>query len=260
MKDILSEISVSIEKWKKRVVKEKATYHIMNMFDYSIHNSVIAEGWCPRKALPEVRRRIKLERTSESQVESYCEILQTNETPPTYFESTKFSECFQDIVNAYGVPRYKEINPAVLTIITFPFLFAVMFGDAGHGLILLLASLLIVLFEKRLQKSWEANEILSMIFHGRYVLLLMGIFSVYTGMLYNEWFGLPLNLFGSGWVFAIEGASKFTKKTYPFGVDPAWFATENQLTYYNSLKMKLSVIFGVTQVHVLNFTNTYFRR
>ena len=53
-------------------------------------------------------------------------------------KTDKFTWAFQEFVNTYGVPRYKEINPALFTAATFPFMFGVMYGDIGHGSILAL--------------------------------------------------------------------------------------------------------------------------
>ena len=60
---------------------------------------------------------------------SIVNAIDTDEKPPTYFKLNKFTASFQAIVDGYGVPRYGEINPAAFTIITYPFLFGVMFGD-----------------------------------------------------------------------------------------------------------------------------------
>jgi len=48
---------------------------------------------------------------------------------------------------------------AAFSIITFPFLFSVMFGDAGHGLLLTLFALYMILRERHLVSATRNNEV-----------------------------------------------------------------------------------------------------
>lgn len=40
------------------------------------------------------------------------------------------------------------------------------------------------------------GDIMEIAYEGRYVILLMAIFSIYTGFIYNEFFSVPLDIFG----------------------------------------------------------------
>lgn len=48
--------------------------------------------------------------------------------------------------------NYREVNPGLYTTVTFPFLFAVMFGDAGHALIVTLFAAYLCWNEQKLSK------------------------------------------------------------------------------------------------------------
>ncbi|UKZ56379.1 H(+)-transporting V0 sector ATPase subunit a [Trichoderma virens] len=173
-------------------------------------------------------------------------------SPPTYLKTNKFTEGFQTIVNAYGTATYQEVNPALPVIVTFPFLFAVMFGDLGHAIIMLSAALAMIYWEKSLKKV--SFELFAMIFYGRYIALVMAVFSVFTGLMYNDIFSKSMTLWGSAWEY--EHPEHWTEGMpvtavlndkgyrYPFGLDWAWHGTENNLLFTNSYKMKMSIILG----------------
>ena len=85
--------------------------------------------------------------------------MNTRETPPTYNRTNKFTSGFQNLVDAYGVASYREVNPAPFTVISFPFLFAMMFGDAGHGVLMAVFALWMVLKEKPLAAKKIQSEV-----------------------------------------------------------------------------------------------------
>ena len=55
----------------------------------------------------------------------------------------------QGLVDTYGIARYGEANPALFAAAIFPFLFGVMFGDVGHGLLLLIVAAGLFVFKRK---------------------------------------------------------------------------------------------------------------
>ncbi|XP_047631036.1 V-type proton ATPase 116 kDa subunit a 3 [Phacochoerus africanus] len=269
LSQVLGRVQKLLPPWQVQIRKMKAVYLALNQCSVSTtHKCLIAEAWCATRDLPTVQQALQ-DSSSEAGVSAVVHRIPCRDMPPTLIRTNRFTASFQGIVDAYGVGRYQEVNPAPYTIITFPFLFAVMFGDVGHGLLMFLFALAMVLAENRPAVKTAQNEIWRTFFGGRYLLLLMGLFSVYTGFIYNECFSRATAIFPSGWsVAAMANQSGWSDtflaehplltldpnvtgvflEPYPFGIDPVWSLAVNHLSFLNSFKMKMSVILGVTHM------------
>eukprot|EP00996_Jenningsia_fusiforme_P001938 NODE_278_length_2537_cov_28.874196_g256_i0.p1 GENE.NODE_278_length_2537_cov_28.874196_g256_i0~~NODE_278_length_2537_cov_28.874196_g256_i0.p1 ORF type:complete len:828 (+),score=150.79 NODE_278_length_2537_cov_28.874196_g256_i0:186-2486(+) len=282
-RDILTKVKQNLPHWKKTVFVEKSVYNVLNLLSFK-GQTVVAECWSPKSDLGKVQTALsEAERSSGAQAQSIMEQVSTTETPPTHFKTNKFTSTHQGIVNSYGIARYKEINPACFSVVTFPFLFGVMYGDIGHGLMITILSLIFIIKEKQMSRT-ELNEIVALVFGGRYILVMMGLFAVYMGFLYNDFFAMMIAPWGQPfWIFpenpadcdpgstvwsaanasVSRGCKALGGHTLSFGVDVAWCETENKLEFYNGLKMKMAIILGVGQMSwglFLSFLNhRYFK-
>ncbi|KAL5109529.1 hypothetical protein TcWFU_009950 [Taenia crassiceps] len=248
---VLETAAQSLREWFYKVYKMKSVYHALNLFNLDVTTKcMVGECWSAVSDLDAVQ--IALRRGTElsnSSLQPILNRLHTTEKPPTFHRVNKFTSAFQNIVDAYGVAKYREVNPALFTVITFPFLFAVMFGDAGHGAIMFLVALFLVLWEKKFVAKKMKGEFWDTLFGGRYIILLMGAFSIYTGMIYNDIFSKAANIFGSSWFPLFDNHTLERGFPYAFGLDPVWQVSHNMIMFTNSLKMKMSIILGV--LHML---------
>ena len=168
------------------IAKEKALNSTLNKLSWQ-DSSFIGYFWAPLDEQNLINSEMAKYRTC-----TVNEFKEHNIKRPTFFRINKVTEVYQEIVDTYGIPTYLEGNPAVLTIVTFPFFFGMMFGDMGHGSLLFVLGTLLVFFPN-LFKGTDAADFKV----ARYLLFLMGLFATYCGFIYNEWFAIPTNMQGS---------------------------------------------------------------
>ncbi|MBM6948396.1 V-type ATP synthase subunit I [Mordavella massiliensis] len=94
--------------------------------------------------------------------------------PPTKLDNPKVFRPFEMFVRMYGLPAHGEIDPTVFVGITYSFIFGVMFGDVGQGLLLVIGGALIYHFKKAALAGIIATA---------------GIFSTIFGFMFGSIFG-----------------------------------------------------------------------
>lgn len=108
--------------------------------------------------------------------------------PPTKLENPKLFKPFEMFIQMYGLPASNEMDPTVFVGLTYSFIFGVMFGDVGQGLLLFIGGGLIFHFKKAPLAGIIATA---------------GIFSTIFGFLFGSIFGFE-NVLPALWLRPID--------------------------------------------------------
>ena len=131
------------------------------------------EGWVPAKYEGEIRRQLEQDLACPFHIEFADPEPAEYASVPSVMPRSWLLRPFQMLVRNFGIPSYREVDPTGLFALTYILMFGMMFGDIGHGAVILIAGL-------GLWKRFPAATV---------VAVLAGISSMGFGLVYGSLFG-----------------------------------------------------------------------
>lgn len=145
-------------------------------------------GWTPSDEIPELRRSM------EGRGVAVVELPAPPELPPTLLQRTKLAGPFRMLVDTYGVLPYSDVDPTAFAAVAFVVMFGMMFGDVGHGGLLVVLGLALGRIHQgplaAFRSAWP-------------LLVAAGAAGAFFGLLYGEFFG-PTGLVPTLWLAPLE--------------------------------------------------------
>jgi V/A-type H+/Na+-transporting ATPase subunit I len=109
----------------------------------TLRQAYLVTGWVPSKSVEQLLTVVSAV-SSDTVVELRVPTPEEQADAPFVFANPPFIRLFQQLVTIYGHPAYSELDPTPLVALSFPLMFGMMFGDVGHGLLMVgLGSLLL---------------------------------------------------------------------------------------------------------------------
>lgn len=112
-------------------------YNVINNLDHSRHVFVI-EGFVPESDCE------KLEKLCTRVCGCCVEFADAGDDAPVKLKNNKFAEPAQNILTMYASPSKSDIDPTPVLAFFFYFFFGMMFSDAGYGILMVIATALMI--------------------------------------------------------------------------------------------------------------------
>ena len=142
-------------------------------------SSVLVCGWAPSADALALARHVREITNGRCVIEATAAEKIAGAEAPVLLRHPRWLRPFALLVTAYGLPKYRELEPTLFVAVSYLLMFGMMFGDAGHGFVLALAGLILRLTSQR--ATWR---------HVGLLLMFAGSSSIMSGAVSGSYFGL----------------------------------------------------------------------
>jgi V/A-type H+/Na+-transporting ATPase subunit I len=144
-------------------------------------NAFIIEGWTPTENYDKVVSAVNSATNGKAYVSSLEIEEEEEEHVPVEYNNSKVAAPMQQIMDLYSRPKYTELDPSSVILITFPLMYGLILGDIGYALILGAIALAV----KKAIKSDAVGDLMN-------ILIYCQISTFIFGIIYGEFLGFSL--------------------------------------------------------------------
>jgi len=156
---------------------------------YETDRCFVLFGWVPSAAVESLRGSLAAAHGDTVVIEEKAILQKDLDEVPVVLRNPAYFRPFELLVGLLPPPRYASIDPTPFIGIFFPLFFGMILGDAGYGLLLLLAAIGVTALARKRRMLRQAGQIL----------LVASVYTIIFGVLYGEYFGdLGARLLGIG--------------------------------------------------------------
>ncbi|MGI6122866.1 MAG: V-type ATP synthase subunit I [Acetivibrionales bacterium] len=156
----------------------------------STKSTFLLKGWLPAEHSAKVEEYINKHFFCAVTIEEPAK----DEEFPVLLKNGPIVEAINPIVEMYGLPSSLEIDPRAITLPFYIFMFGLMLGDGGYGILIALATGFAL---KKYRMEDSTRQFIKLLF-------LCGLSTILAGFLFGSWFGIASLAKTALWIVPTE--------------------------------------------------------
>ncbi|WP_125153831.1 V-type ATP synthase subunit I [Clostridium rectalis] len=199
-KKYLEYLNEVYEYFQNEIVKNNVTENFLKT-----EKVVVINGWIPEDEQNDLNKVVE-----SVPKDYYC--IQFNEPNekddvPILLDNNNLSKPFESITSMYSLPKYNEIDPTPLLVPFYLLFFGMMLSDAGYGLVMFIATLMVLKF---IPLEKESKNMVKLFFY-------LSIPTMFWGIMYGSYFTGAINI-PPVWIKPEENANLILIVSMGFGL------------------------------------------